>query len=153
MGGGGGLNGRPSRFFRASVTRALRTRIFPRASSRRRLEARVREREREGQDAVVKREISCARERDITSDKRGMSSPLHGGGRARDGRSPADFSPFPRGTLFSAPLTTRALHENGGDDDDGGDIVPGGRVLRCIRRNYDDNLRETEGAQEFSRES
>lgn len=25
------------------------------------------------------------------------------------------------------------------------DIVPGGRVLRCIRRNYDDNLRETEG--------
>lgn len=26
------------------------------------------------------------------------------------------------------------------------DIVPGGRVLRCIRRNYGDNLSETEGA-------
>jgi len=25
-------------------------------------------------------------------------------------------------------------------------IVPGSRVLRCTRRNYDDNLRETEGA-------
>lgn len=26
------------------------------------------------------------------------------------------------------------------------DIVLGGRALRCIRRNYGDNLRETEGA-------